>query len=69
MATVTVELDDRTFAELEARARLQRVSVEQLVAAAARAHAETEELVSDEFKALTERLIQEYRDVFSRLAQ
>lgn len=68
MITLTITLDDEVFSRLQARAKEAGVSVEEHLAALAAANASGAD-VSDEFKALTADLIEEYRPVFHRLAQ
>ena len=69
MATVTIELDDAVFSGLQARAQARQVTVEALVAAAATAEATPDVAVSDDFRALTDDILNTSGSVLHRLAQ
>lgn len=69
MATLTITLDDETFARLEERARETSASVEEVARAFMLASMQSESDVSEEFKELTRTLLATYEPLLHRLAQ
>ena len=68
MVTVTVELRDETYERLKAQADSLGLEVAALLAADLEARVPTEE-VSEEVRGIIERQVNQYKDVFDRLAQ
>lgn len=68
MTTISVSLDDETFARLKAAAEAEGVPVESLASRALQTQYKPSE-VSDEVRGIIERQIEAYRPVYRRLAQ
>lgn len=68
MVTISVSLDDETYARLKAVAEAEGVSVEDLVAGSVTSQY-CPSAVSSEVRALIDRQLESYRPVFRRLAQ
>ena len=68
MTTISVSLDDETYARLKAVAEAEGVSVEDLVAGSVTSQY-CPSAVSSEVRALIDRQLESYRPVFRRLAQ
>ena len=68
MTTISVSLDDETYARLKAAAEAEGIAVEELAADAVRSQYRPA-AISTEVAGIIERQIEQYRDVFHRLAQ
>ena len=68
MTTISVSLDDETYARLKAAADAEGIAIEELAAGALRTQYRPG-AVSTEVAGIIERQIETYRPVFHRLAQ
>ncbi|MGI8925669.1 MAG: hypothetical protein ACR2HN_03355 [Tepidiformaceae bacterium] len=70
MTTVTIELDDATFAAVRREAERTRAAGPDLLAEVVRTYAlAAPEPVSDEIRAIMDQQLETYRPVFDRLAE